>query len=316
MKLSQAVELYVQRKQDAGGKFQQSAYILRAFARQVGDVHLASVILAQVNRFLDGPQISVATWRNKHGELRRFFEYWLMRGQLTTLPVPPNVPKCPQTFVPYIYSRSELQRLLDATPLTQPTIDRKRCVMTPQTFRTLILFLYGTGLRLGEALRLECNDVNLKDSVIIVRGTKFYKSRLVPVGPDVQKLLSEHLRPNGGDSGSSRHLFATRQGAPIHIETVDISFRRLRRAADVSRQDVTTYQPRVHDLRHTFAVHRLTEWYRTGADVQRLLPALSTYLGHTDISGTQRYLTMTPELLAQANRRFETYVREGGRCDR
>ena len=70
----------------------------------------------------------------------------------------------------------------------------------------------------------------------------------------------------------------------------------------------SSYQPRVHDLRHSFAVHRLTEWYRQNVDVQRLLPALSTYLGHVELGSTQRYLTMTPELLEQANRRFERYV--------
>ena len=83
---------------------------------------------------------------------------------------------------------------------------------------------------------------------------------------------------------------------------------RLRRIAGIARHDESSYQPRLHDLRHSFAVHRVTAWYRQNKDVQRLLPALSTYLGHVDLSATQRYLTMTPELLEQANRRFEQYV--------
>jgi integrase/recombinase XerD len=85
----------------------------------------------------------------------------------------------------------------------------------------------------------------------------------------------------------------------------------LRRLAGIARDEKSTYQPRVHDLRHTFAVHRLTEWYRQNANVQRLLPALCTYLGHAELGSTQRYLTMTPELLEQANRRFERYVSGG-----
>ena len=313
MKLAEAIELYVQRKRDSGCRFYASERVLRGLLRKVGDLRLSRIGLPQVKSFLQGPKTSAATWRCKHGEVRRFFEYWLRRGEVASLPIPPNLPRCPQTFVPYIYSRAELQRLLDATPLAQPAIDKHRCVIAPQTFRTLILFLYGTGLRLGEALNLRRDDVNLNHSVITVRDTKFYKSRLVPVGPDVRKLLSEHLRSRSGDDATSRHLFETRKGAPIHLETVDISFRRLRQAAEVSRQDVTTYQPRIHDLRHTFAVHRLTAWYRAGADVQRLLPALSTYMGHVDIFGTQRYLTMTPELLQLASQRFENYVREGSR---
>lgn len=313
MKLAQAIELYVQRKRDGGSKFHSPEMVLRGFLRKVGDVSLTQIALTQVKGFLDGPKTSAPTWRNKHGELRRFFEYWLRRGEVESLPIPRYVPKCSQIFIPYIYSRSELQRLLNATPLTQPA--KGRCVMTPQTFRALILFLYGTGLRLGGALRLQCADVNFGENVITVRGTKFYKSRLVPVGFDVQKLLFEHLQSSGWDHRTSRHLFATKTGAPIHLQTVDISFRRLRRFASVSRQDVSTYQPRVHDLRHTFAVHRVTEWYRTGADVQRLLPALSVYLGHTELAGTQRYLSMTPELLQRANQRFEDYVCKGGRHD-
>jgi integrase/recombinase XerD len=93
-------------------------------------------------------------------------------------------------------------------------------------------------------------------------------------------------------------------------------FEKLRRLAGIVRHDVASHQPRIHDLRHTFAVHRLTAWYKQGADVQQLLPALSTYLGHVALKSTQRYLTMTPELLQQANSRFESYVHRGGHNDR
>jgi integrase/recombinase XerD len=105
-----------------------------------------------------------------------------------------------------------------------------------------------------------------------------------------------------------RPLFQTKRCYPIRLQVVDKSFSRLRRIAGIARHDKSSYQPRLHDLRHSFAAHRVTAWYRQNKDVQRLLPALSTYLGHVDLSATQRYLTMTPELLEQANRRFEQYV--------
>ena len=89
------------------------------------------------------------------------------------------------------------------------------------------------------------------------------------------------------------------------------TFKRLRKMCGVRRPDTFSFQPRIHDLRHTFAVHRVTEWYRQGADVQKLLPALSTYLGHVSLESTQRYLTITPELLQQANNRFERYATGG-----
>lgn len=115
--------------------------------------------------------------------------------------------------------------------------------------------------------------------------------------------------------GSTRIIcpfFQSRENKQIRAHVVEISFRRLCQLAEVRRHDTTAYQPRLHDLRHTFAVHRLTEWYRQGADTSHLILALSTYLGHVDLHSTQHYLTMTPELLEQANRRFEQYVRGGG----
>lgn len=93
------------------------------------------------------------------------------------------------------------------------------------------------------------------------------------------------------------------------------AFCRLRESAGVHRHDGARYQPRLHDLRHGFAVHRLVSWYRQGADVQRLLPQLATYLGHVHVAATQRYLTMTPELLHEASLRFERYAMAGGNHD-
>ena len=105
-----------------------------------------------------------------------------------------------------------------------------------------------------------------------------------------------------------------RTGARVRRQTAETCFRRVREQAGIRRADGASYQPRLHDLRHTFAVHRLTSWYRQGADVQKLLPQLSVYLGHAHLVSTQVYLSMTPELLAEASGRFERYAgKEGGR---
>ncbi len=177
MKLARAVEDYIERKQSAGCKYTSPGRILRSFSRQLGNVALASIVPAQVSAFLNGPRTGVPTWRCKHGTLRVFFEYWALRGRVKTSPLPPNVPKCPSIFVPHIYSHAELHRLLDATAISQRG---RSCVMDARTFRTLLLFLYGTGMRLGEAVKLKCGEVDLNTGVITVRDTKFYKSRLVP----------------------------------------------------------------------------------------------------------------------------------------
>jgi integrase/recombinase XerD len=109
-------------------------------------------------------------------------------------------------------------------------------------------------------------------------------------------------------AGGENRFFRGKRGAAIPLRTLEDTFQRLREHADVRRSDGARYQPRLHDLRHTFAVHRLTAWYRQGADVQRLLYHLSVYLGHAHLAATQVYLTMTPELLHQAGTRFERYA--------
>jgi site-specific recombinase XerD len=307
MKLTEAIELHIARKQSAGCRYRDASCTLRAFARSVGDLQLREVTPAGVKLFIDGG-LSANVQRKRHCLLRLFYEYWVARGEVLSSPMPSAIPKVPKTFTPYIYSRVEIQQLLDATSLSQA---KSWCAMSAQTFRTLLLFLYGTGLRLGEALRLEHRHVDPAGAIIRVEQTKFYKSRLVPMGADVSRLLVQHFAQQKPGDSACQNVFRTKSSEPIEMQTVDLSFRRLRRHAGITRHDFTTYQPRVHDLRHSFAVHRLVTWYQRGEDVQRLLPALSTYLGHVDLSGTQRYLSMTPELLQQASDRYERYALAG-----
>jgi site-specific recombinase XerD len=172
--------------------------------------------------------------------------------------------------------------------------------------------LYGTGLRVGEVLALSAADVDLPNALLTVRDTKFYKSRLVPIGQQLAGVLTEHARRRaashpGDDTG--RRFFLGRRGDPIQSHTMGDTFRRLREHAGIRRSDDARYQPRLQDFRHTFAVHRLTTWYRQGADVRRLLHHLCVYLGHTSLAATQVYLTMTPEPLHLAGARFGQYAR-------
>ena len=154
--------------------------------------------------------------------------------------------------------------------------------------------------------------MDLPNALLTVRDTKFFKSRLVPISQDLTDVLTEYARWRAAthpSAGGESRFFLGKRGAAIHLRTLEGTFQRLREHAKVRRSDGARYQPRLHDLRHTFAVHRLTEWYRQGADVQRLLYHLSVYLGHAHLAATQVYLTMTPELLHQAGTRFERYAR-------
>jgi integrase/recombinase XerD len=187
---------------------------------------------------------------------------------------------------------------------------------TSLTFRALLLLLYGTGLRISEALSLALPDVDLGACLLTIRNTKFFKTRWVPVGPQLGAVLIAYAKIRRRLPHPARHesaFLATRRGEALSRGTAGRIFRIVCEHAGVRRADGGRYQPRLHDIRHTFALNRLISWYRNGADVQRLLPCLSTYLGHVDVSATQRYLTMTPELLQEASLRFERYALEGER---
>jgi site-specific recombinase XerD len=175
------------------------------------------------------------------------------------------------------------------------------------------LLLYGAGLRISEALSLTLADVDLPASLLTIRESKFYKTRLVPMGPDLTGALGTYVAQRAKDHSTEwdAALFLTRTSTPLVRRTAEHIFSRLRVRAGLLRRDGGRFQPRLHDLRHTAAVHRLVSWYRQGADVQRLLPQLATYLGHVHIAATQRYLTLTPELLREASQRFEHYTRGG-----
>ena len=256
---------------------------------------LNAITPADVKQFLDGPRTGPATWRRKYGTLRDFFEYWRVPRKVECSS---HAAASAQVHADlrsiYLLPSPNLRLLLDAVPCCQRNV---ACRISASTLRTLLLLLYGTGMRMGEALRLLLAMWISTNGVITIRGTKFYKSRLVPLGRDVHARLQGVSCLRREDGISTINLFSSRgcTQAP--------STQSGRKAASgccailqvFAAATRVSHQPRLHDLRHTFAVHRLTEWYRKGADVQALLPALSTYLGHVDLHSTQCYLTMTPE---------------------
>jgi integrase len=168
------------------------------------------------------------------------------------------------------------------------------------------LLLYGTGLRIGEAVGLNLADVDLDSGILCIRESKFYRTRLISV---LAKYAVERNKYPPFDPDAA--FLLTKRGQRLSRAGAEYAFKQLRERAQVRRDDGARYQPRLHDLRHTYTVTRLVSWYREGADVQRLLPQLATYLGHVHIGATQHYLTMTPELLRQASLRFERYARGG-----
>ena len=310
MSLSEIVSQYITYKQSMGMRFHTEARTLKSFCKAMGDVGIAEVQPDRVQAFLAGTGPLTRFWHRKHEALRGFYRFAMARSHATVSPLPSRVPQPPHAFVPYIFSPEELRRLLD----TAASASHPRSHIQPHTCRMLILLLYGTGLRISEALSLTLGDVNLTGGILTIRESKFYKTRLVPIGPDLLRALTSYAVQRAMDHPAKpdARLLVSRTGTPITRQTAENTFARLRVRAGVLRHDGARYQPRLHDLRHAFAVHRVVSWYRQGADVQRLLPHLATYLGHVHIAATQRYLTLTPELLQQASQRFEHYAGEAG----
>jgi integrase/recombinase XerD len=307
MKLHAAIESYVSLKRALGADYSSQARILRSFERFARDVTIAKIRAEVCRDFCRGGGQSPLYWAQKHYTLRRFFAFLVARGHLASSPLQEPAPRISQSSVPYIYSQEEVHRLLNATTI----LENPRSPLQALTFRTLLLVLYAAGLRSGEALRLRCCDVDLGERILAICGTKFFKSRLVPIGTDLAKALASYLGARQRLpmlEGPCSAFFASRTGHALSRARLETVFRRLRAHAEIRRPQGPRLQPRLHDLRHTFAVHRLIAWYREGADVQACLPLLATYLGHVHISGTQTYLTMTPELLAEAAKRFERYA--------
>lgn len=306
MNLQLLIEQYIAYRRSLGEQQGANGRTLRRFGRIIGaGVEIADVHPDQVNAFLAGPGPITLTWHVKLSVLRTFYQYAISREYVTKAPLPSVIPKRPPAFVPHIYSVEEVRRLLH----TAISDNRYRAGIRPETMHAILLVLYASGLRIQELIDLNRADVNFADSIMKVRQSKFGKTRPVPFGPQLHRVLQDYSKRRPGDTGECP-FFTTRYARRIKTDTLKHNYRIICERAGIHCSAGARHQPRIHDLRHTFAVHRLTSWYRQGADVQKLLPFLSVYLGHVHIRATQVYLTMTPELLEEASNRFQQYAAE------
>ena len=309
MKLKDLITRYVAFRKSMGTDFESAESLLNTFCRRMGvEIEVLDIRAEQVEIFLAGTGPVNHYWRRKYDTLRGLYRYATSRGFVDHVPLPARVPKMPERFVPYVYSAGELQRLINPTSPEQIGFRK----IQPHTLRAVLLLLYGTGLRIGEVVALTLQDVDLDAAVITVRDTKFHKTRLVPVGLKLNQAMAEYAAQRNAAGHSQIGEVTLLRIAPgrafVQLTSCEGRSSVYANTQGVGRADGARYQPRLHDMRHSFAVRRLTSWYEQGADVQKLLPQLATYLGHVSIAATQIYLTMTPELLHAASARFERYA--------
>lgn len=263
MKLASAIEEFIQYKKALGSLYTGPANVLKAFLRKTGNLELDALTAQHGEAFLpikDGRVTSV--WFHRYSVLENFFRFAASRRYLQHRVLPTSMPDRPPRFVPYIYSTDDIRRLLGVPDSHYSP----SCPLSPDTMRTLILVLYGTGLRLGEVTRLKHEDADFRNTALTIRETKFGKSRLVPIGKDLVSILKLYRwrhRPGVGYQQPPTVL-ATKIGMMIRNDHADHQFEWLRKEAGVLRFDSARYQPRLHDFRHTFAVTRLLTWYRDG----------------------------------------------------
>ena len=243
------------------------------------------------------PDADPSWWAKKLGAIRRFAQHHRAFDPRTEVPPADLIPCRKRRLTPHLYTEKEVVALLREA-------GRLPALMAA-TYTTLIGLLAATGLRLGEAIRLLDGDVEWRSSLVTVHDSKFRKSRQVPVHATTLEALRAYavVRDRLRLNRLGATFFVSRTGNKLLDQNVNRVFARLRERAGLIRPGRRA--PRIHDLRHAFAVKTLTQWYRSGIDVERRLPWLSTYLGHVSPASTYWYLTATPELLALAAERAE-----------
>lgn len=309
--LAGGFETYVAHTRALGCRFRTEEAALRLFDRFLPEQHVTTgdaISAAVVDAFLASRRrASPNSYNHLLGTVARVFDWLAARDLGPPSPVRATPRRVTRSQRPFLFDPPMARQLLDVAG-RWPV-----CASTPlraQTYRTMFALLYALGLRVGEVARLRVGDVDLPRQLLIVRNTTFAKSRLVPFGPRVGTLVTEYLghrSPQRGPLSPVMPLFSFRKGQCIHPAVISQTFHQLIPRLGLSIPNGTR-SPTVHSLRHSFAVGTLLRWYRSGVDPNSRLLQLSTFLGHVNPASTAIYLTITTELLAEANRRFERWA--------
>jgi integrase/recombinase XerD len=312
--LARDAQDFLRFKRAMGIAYWRAEFVLNGFVRfvaqQRGD-HTEVALDEAVTRWnarLEGRK--AVTVGNEFGVVRQLCLYRRRREPASYVPEHSLAPVKESIFLPYIFTYDEVRQLLDAA-----TAHNGRFIWSTM-LRTLMLVLYCTGMRLGEAVRLRKEDVDLDRGILMIQNSK-RRTRIIAIRDDLvnelrryvearQRLLGEDRRPDPAA------LFLRMDASPLTVKSASAALRQLLRKLKMKPAKGRT-GARPYEFRHAFAVHRLTAWAVAGDDVHAKLPWLSAYLGHQSILGTEVYLKATPELLELASSRFEAHLRHSRR---
>jgi integrase len=305
-----AVGRFVEHKRAHGRKYHTEEYALRLLLSFCAehDVHqLSELTPALLDEFLASrPRFRPRSFNHLLGVVRCLLDWAVSQQLLGVSPLRARRRRVTADRIPFIFDAIQMRRVLDAAAALP---DNSRAPQRGVTYRTIFALSYGLGLRAGEVCGLRLGDVDTHRSLLVVRGGKFGKNRFVPHGPQIAALISEQLerRTARGPLEATAPLFTFDGRRCVHPTTASQTFHRLVSELGLEVPDGVS-PPVLHSLRHSFAVGCLLRWYRQGLDPAARLHQLSTFLGHVDPVSTQVYLTITPALLEEANRRFEAFA--------
>jgi integrase len=298
--LRHRAEDYLATRRALGYKLHHHGRLLSSFVEfcEAADADYVSVDLA-IHWATLPQEVQPIWWSQRLGVIRGFARHLATVDDRTEIPptdaLAARAPRTP----PHLFSATEIAELMAEAR-------RIRFPLKAATYETLIGLLASSGLRVGEAIRLDDGDVDLASGLITIRQTKFRKSRLIPLHPSTCEALAVYarLRRELLDGRPIGSFFVSLVGTPLLHGAVNQTFRTLVQATGLEQPG--RRRPRPHDLRHSFTISVLLDWYRSGVDVAPRLAALSTYLGHHKPSSTYWYLQASPELFALAAERLET----------
>jgi site-specific recombinase XerD len=311
---SAQIERYIAFKRALNRRYVSEEYALRLFDRYAAahDIRALTDVSAEVvSAFLASrPRTRPRSYNHLLGVLRQWFGWMVQQGYLPVGPAFPRPRRSTGQRIPFLFDQTLAKRLL---AVTAKLPDRPKGPARAITYRMIFLLLYGLGLRVGEVSRLRCEDVDLHRNLLIIRESKFGKSRLVPFGPKMATELVGYLQQRQArctNLASNSPLFSFTANRAVNPTSISLTFHHLLPSLNLEIPPGVA-APRLHGLRHSFAVGTLLRWYRSGVSPGDRLLQLSTFMGHVDPDSTAIYLTITSELLDAANNRFEHFASHG-----
>lgn len=299
--LAVALEDYLALRRSMGFKLARAGKLLAQFIAHCEAAGAETVTIQLALGWATLPEGGDQGWAaHRLSVVRGFAKHLALFDKRTEVPPADLLPGRSHRATPYLYSEDEVRRLMAAAQTL-------RSPLRQATFSTLLGLLWVTGMRIGETLRLDREDVDLPHGILTVRESKFGKSREIPVHESTAGALHAYTKRRHElcPQASSPAFFVSVTGTRLRYDSFHVGFLRLVRKAGIRRRSARC-RPRPHDLRHSFAVSTLIDWYRADANVESRLPSLSTYLGHLHPANTYWYLSSSPELLGLAAKRLET----------